>query len=285
MGPVLPFLGVSAFLSFRIRNETALLRKGAVDAGGGSRSFLLAEIGRRPLLALGFRNFLADIVWLEAVQTASPIDMTPGEYDRLVDQISTVNNLDPRFVVPYLVGGLVIGESPSHSASALRILENGKKAHPDEWMIPFFIGYIYYFVLSDPGRGGEALMEASRITGVPPFIPMLATRMLSEGGSPTTALAFLDRMLSQETNPGRREILIRRMKDVIAERDLQDLEKAVGEYRARKGIPPVALGDLVSAGILRGLPREPHGGDYLLSGSGEVRSSRMPHRLKVFRPR
>ena len=71
---------------------------------------------------------------------------------------------------------------------------------------------------------------------------------------------------------------------VEVERDLQILEEAIGEYRARVGSPPGRLADLVRAGVLARIPEEPYGGRYLLMPDGRVRSDRAPEgRLKVFR--
>ncbi|MBI5419768.1 MAG: hypothetical protein HZA60_06755, partial [Deltaproteobacteria bacterium] len=81
----------------------------------------------------------------------------------------------------------------------------------------------------------------------------------------------------------RREVLQRRIREVIVERDIQSLERAVEAYRARYGVLPAALSDLARAGFLRKVPPEPHGGRYLLSPDGEVRSDRVTQRLKVFR--
>jgi hypothetical protein len=74
------------------------------------------------------------------------------------------------------------------------------------------------------------------------------------------------------------------MRQVEVERDLQLLEKAIGEYAARTGAPPRKLADLVRAGLLDGIPEEPYGGEYLLTPDGQVRSDRAPGgRLKVLR--
>jgi hypothetical protein len=196
-----------------------------------------------------------------------------------------VNNFDPKFLVPYLLGGLVLGDSPDHARAALAALERGANQYPGDWRFPFYIGYVRYFSLGDPVEGGLALQAAARLRGSPPHLPLLAARMLSEGREPATALAFLEEMERQETNPARREALERRIREVMAERDIQDLERAVASYRQRFGETPARLSDLVRSGTMRALPAEPHGGEYLLSADGSVRSSRLTRRLKVFRPK
>lgn len=278
---LVPFLclATAGVVNYRITRSPS---PGILSAGNGAPApTLLGEIGRRPDFAFGFRNLLADAAWLEAVQVAGGRRLRKDDYDRLYGLLETVVGLDTRFLVPYLLGGVVLADSPGHVDLAIRFLERGRRAFPDQWLLPFYVGYIRYFALSDPVGGGRALSDAARIAGCPPYISLLATRMLSEGRHPETALALLDAMMREETDPERRRALIDRRAHVEAERDLQILEEAVAAFRVRTGTPPSSLEDLVAAGILRGIPREPGGGRYLLEADGTVRSGRYRERLKV----
>lgn len=271
---------LSAAVSHRV------MHSGGVASGTGNRSSLLEAVSRRAEFGFGFRNLLADIAWLEAVQVSGVRKMARDDYDRLADLLATVARFDPRFVVPYLLGGIVLAESPHHTTAALRLLEQGERQVPAEWRIPFYTGYIRYFSLGEPVEGGMALLRASRIAGSPPHFPLLAARMLSEGHQPETALAFLQNMIERETDSRRKASLEERVRQVEVERDLQYLEKAIGEYTTRVGAPPRQLADLVQAGLLARIPEEPYGGEYQLMPDGQVRSDRAPGgRLKVLRIR
>lgn len=281
---LLVLLASQALLSFTVSRARLAIpppeRTGMAEDAG-----ILWQIIRRPVFVFGFRNFLADIAWLEAVQVAGARRMSPADYDRLDVLLRIVGSLDPRFDVPYLLGAMILGDSPDHVHSALEALERGKKYHPDDWLFPFYIGYIKYFSLGDPAAGGKAIEEASRIPDSPPYLPLLASRMLTEGREPETALALLRGIVRQETDPARLEVLEARIREVIVERDIQLLERAMGGYERLTGSPPLDLRDLVRAGIVKGIPAEPHGGRYLLSRDGTVRSDKVARRLKVFRSR
>ena len=81
-----------------------------------------------------------------------------------------------------------------------------------------------------------------------------------------------------------REVLEKRAKEIMIERDIQGLESAVQQYRSKRGSYPKTLHDLIASGYLNQLPQEPFGGSYELdSRTGTVRSSTHPDRLKVFR--
>ena len=210
--------------------------------------------------------------------------MTRNDFDRLADLLFTVIRFDPRFVVPYLLGGIVLGDSPGHAAAALDLLAQGARQFPAEWRFPFYTGYINYFSLGNPEEGGLALLRAARIPGSPAYFPLLASRMLAEGNRPDTALAFLKEMIARETDPRRKASLEERIRRVEVERDLQFLEGAIAEYTERTGSRPRALDDLVRADVLARIPEDPYGGMYVLEPDGRVWSDRAPReRLKVLR--
>lgn len=279
----LVLLVCQALVSFEVSRVRPVAAPEA--AGKSEQEGLLWQIARRPELSFGFRNFLADIAWLKAVQVAGSRRISPADYDRLEVLLKMVANLDPRFDVPYILGAMILGDSPTHVHAALEELKRGEAYHPNNWRFPFYIGYIEYFSLGDPVAGGNALREAARIPGSPPYLPLLASRMLTEGREPGTALALLRGILQQETDPARVRVLEARIRDVIVERDIEGLEKAVSTYRQRAGAFPDTLRDLVRAHLIRRIPKEPNGGRYVLSPDGTVRSTRVTTRLKVFRNR
>jgi hypothetical protein len=258
----------------------------STSAGGTAPSGtirLLASASRHPSLAFGFRAAVSDAVWLKAVQVAAPFRMTEPEFLHLGLLLDTVVHFDPRFKVPYLLGGISLGESPNHAGEALKLLDLGHRQYPKDWQMLFYAGYIRYFTLGDPVGGGTMLQEAAGLPDSPPYFPFLASRMLAEGREPRTALSFLTAMLAQETDPARRARLERRIGEVAVERDLQMLEVAIGQYHTRTGRNPRVPGDLVAAGILRKVPAEPFGGRYRIAPDGSVASTTMKERLKVFR--
>ena len=126
------------------------------------------------------------------------------------------------------------------------------------------------------------MAEAARLPGSPSFLPGLSSRMLSEAREPGAALAMLETIVRQESDPARRAVLERRIREVTVERDLQALERAVKTYEEKTGAVPESLLVLVREGILEGIPPEPNGGRYVIDRGGKVRSDRVARRLQVF---
>jgi len=126
------------------------------------------------------------------------------------------------------------------------------------------------------------MAEAARMPGSPAYLPGLASRMLSEARAPEAALTLLEQILRQESDPARRGVLERRVRELAVERDLQALEGAVEKYGEKTGTDPADLSDLVREGILAAIPPEPNGGSYVMERGGKVRSDRVSQRLRVF---
>jgi hypothetical protein len=280
----LPVLFLLLFLSgyfssrmFPERSRNPQRGMGAIGKGG---AFL--EMSRRPSFFFGFRNVMADAFWLEAVQVVGNKDLSPADYDRFYELLNVVANFDPKFEIPYFLGGLVLGQSPNHAREALLVLERGMRQYPEEWRFPFYIGFTHYFSLGDVAAGGVAMAEAARLPGSPAYLTGLASRMLSEAREPGAALNLLEPIVKQESDPARRAVLERRIREVTVERDLQALELAVEKFREKSGAAPVDLSSLVREGILEGIPSEPNGGNYVIDRVGNVRSDRVAERLRVF---
>jgi tetratricopeptide (TPR) repeat protein len=236
----------------------------------------------RPAL-LGYYHLGADVLWLRFVQVAGKKRNSEDEYEWMYHALDVLTTLDPQYAYAYYAGGVILGDLANRPDLSNLLLEKGFKANPDVWNIPFLLGYNYYFLLGDPAKGAEFIMQAARLPDGPSYLPGLATRMAAEAGSPETALAFLEARLRETQDPEMREFLANRMKEVIIERDLRQLENAVEAYRTQHQTLPATLTDLVTAGTVPNLPEEPFGGEYRLDPkTSSVSSSTHPDRLRTF---
>jgi tetratricopeptide (TPR) repeat protein len=232
---------------------------------------------------LGYHHLGADILWLRLVQVVGNKRNSEDEYEWMHHALDVITTLDPQYAYAYYAGGVILGDLANRPDLSNRLLEKGFNANPDVWNIPFLLGYNHYFLLGDPTKGAEYIMKAASLPDGPSYLPGLATRMAAEAGSPDTALAFLEARLRETRDPEIRESFVNRMKEVIIERDIRILERAVEAYRTQHRTFPATLTDLVAAGTLPMLPQEPFGGDYRVDPkTGSVSSSTHPERLRTF---
>lgn len=232
---------------------------------------------------LGYHHLGADVLWLRLIQVIGNKRNTADEYEWMYHALDVITTLDPQYAYVYYAGGVILGDQANRPDLSNRLLEKGAIANPSIWNIPFLLGYNYYFLLGDPAKGAEYIMQAAGLPDGPSYLPGLATRMAAEAGSPETALAFLEARLRETSDPETREVLVSRMKEVIIERDVHILEGAVAAYRMQHRALPSTLTDLVMAGVIPMLPQEPFEGKYLLDRkTGSVSSSTHPERLRTF---
>ena len=234
---------------------------------------------------VGYHHLGADLLWLKLVQVLGERGHSAQEHEWMYHALDVITTLDSQYAYAYYAGGITLSDIAKRADLSNRLLEKGANTNPDVWNIPFLIGYNYYFLLGDPARGAKYIMRAASLPGRPAYLPGLATRMAAEAGSPDTALAFLEARLIETRDPWMRADLENRMKEVLIERDIRELDRAVLAYQKQHRVLPKNLGDLIRDGRLPAIPSEPFGGRYQLDPrSGAVWSTTHPERLRVYRP-
>lgn len=235
---------------------------------------------------LGYDEFAADLIWLKAVQHLGATRQSKGGYFWAYHAVDVVTDLDPKFLPAYVAAGTILGVWAGLLHESIEILQKGMREHPDVWQLPFYIGYDYFYELCDPARAAPYFQAAAGLPGAPSYLPSLAARMTVAGGDPGAALEFLQRLYEQTSDPRLRGALEQKMKEVIVERDIRELEDGVRQYRARHKRIPRTLAELAAKGIVPRLPDEPFGGRYELDpSSGTVRAVGRSERLDIYRTR
>lgn len=235
-------------------------------------------------IVLGYRQVAADLIWIKALQFLGERYQTNEAYTWAYHAVDVLTDLDPDFQVAYQATGTILGVWARMPHESIEILTKGMKHQPESWLLPFFVGYNYYYELQDPENAAKYFRIASHLPGAPPYLAQLAARMTVEAGDPDAALEFLVRLHRQIQDDRLKESLEQRMKEVIVERDIRLLEKAVTDFRTSTGKNPASIQDLVAHGLISQVPKEPFGGSYRLSpGDGSITSSIVEKRLRVHR--
>ncbi len=263
-----------------------------LDTNQDQTSLQIDELARLPKgehlkpALLGYHHLGADSLWLKLIQIIGQKQNDEDEYQWIYTALDVITTLDPHYAYAYYVGGNILGDLAQRPDLSNRLLEKGSGANPQVWYIPFLLGYNYYFLMGDPQKGAEYIMQAANLPGGPSYLPGLATRMAAEGGKPETALLFLETRVRETNDLDERTYFVNRMKEVLIERDIRVLEEAVGMYLAKYQTFPMTLTDLVKTRIILFLPREPFEGTYVLDQrTGTVSSSTHPERLRTFHKR
>jgi hypothetical protein len=146
-------------------------------------------------------------------------------------------------------------------------------------MLPFFIGFNYFYFLQQDEFASFYLMEASKRPGANPMYASLAIRLAYKQRRTETALFFIEELLKGTED----EVL---KKDFEKRRDILQsiliLEYAVDSYKKKFGKMPKSLDALLELGIINEFPNDPYGGEFYLDSEGLVKTTSdsllMPHR-------
>jgi tetratricopeptide (TPR) repeat protein len=194
-------------------------------------------------------------------------------YDYL-DQIyrRVIAELDPHYIDPYLVGSLIMSVEANRDDLALRLLDDGISRNPREWILPFEAGFLCYNRLRDYDRARAYFEKAVQIPGAPSVAKRLYAEMFNRIGDKRTSLRYWSEIHDAADSEYVRHVSWLHVHDLAIDVDLEDLGRALEEFRRRHGGFPARLQELVQEGILPALPRDPEGRDYLYDPrSGQVR--------------
>jgi tetratricopeptide (TPR) repeat protein len=169
------------------------------------------------LAALEYKEVAADVLWLQAIQYVGGRDPSGQGYEWFYGVLDRVTDLDTRFAYAYYFGGIVLSVLSDHVDLSNAILEKGLKNTPDNWQIPFHLGFNYLFHLHDPLKAAQYMEKASKLEGHPAYLPLLTARLYKKGQDTETALAFLEEMYNHTDDEKIREKLIQRMKEIRLE--------------------------------------------------------------------
>lgn len=233
------------------------------------------------LLTLGFHPAVADILWIRSMQLFAE-ELGPEDDNFLYRIISSIIDLDPRFYIAYIYGGVnlsVFARAPDFSN---KILIKGLSQFPDDWQIPFFVGYNYFYEFKDFTQAAQYMEIASQRPQHPPWLPAFSARLYAQAGDPQLAVELLYRLVQGAGDDPLRERWKHELKTAMVKRDTSQLNRLVEEFSHREGRIPDTLEELVAAGITQKLPEEPFGGYYYIEQeTGRVRSSSPVKEYKV----
>jgi hypothetical protein len=278
-----PFLWVllAALLAGAVGSQVVLDARPVPSVAGPSVTWVRSpEIMRR--LALGFDDLLADIYWIRAVQYYGDTKLSTAEkkeYELLYPLLDMTTTLDPRFNVAYRFGAILLSEGypngPADPDAAIALLRKGIQTTPERWQYYHDAGFVEYWWRQDARAAANWMLEASKQPGAPSWLPPVAASFLAEGGARDSARALWTELANTTDQDWLRTTANRALLQLDAETAIEQLQPVVNRYRDIRGSFPSGWPDVVSAGLLRGIPLDPAGKPLALDPvSGAVDVSR-----------
>ncbi len=234
------------------------------------------------VVSLGYQHALADILWFRTINYFGRHYRSDRVYPWLAYMCDVVTDLDPQAQHVYRFGGLLLPWEADRVGDGIALLEKGTRNLPESWELAYILGFSYYFFQDNLAAASETLRHATLLPQAPPFVTTLTAVIDAAHKGPSGAIEFLSEIERNTTSDELRGAIRERIRDLVLARDIEALEAAVGAFQARVHRLPANVDELVSAGVLPAIPREPFGGAYVLDAeTGRVYSSvgRQPRHL------
>jgi tetratricopeptide (TPR) repeat protein len=225
--------------------------------------------------SLGYSSLLADVYWTRAVQYFGSRHVAHAtHYELLYPLLDITTDLDPHIIVVYEYGSIFLSQKPPEGAGqpekAVALVEKGIRENPAYWRLYFTLGFIYYTDVHDYKAAQQAFQKGSEIPGALPWMKALAARMAEHGKDVDTAIALWGAVLDNSKDKDIRNTAISHLDSIRADLDIMELDRRVNAYHDRTGRYPGEWADLIHAGLLQGVPADPHGDPYKLQLNGVI---------------
>jgi hypothetical protein len=226
-------------------------------------------------MSLEYAPLMADIYWTRVVQyfgnkhAGKQVDLR-----LLWPLLDLTTVLDPQLMPAYHFGSMFLSDAPPRGAGrpdlAVRLIERGIQANPDQWRLYYDLGFVYYFDMKDYPKASNAFLEGSKNPHALIWMKIMAAKIAAEGNSTETSVFLWQDVYNTTKDPEIKENAQTHLRLLRSAEDCQQLDALGDQYEKQFGRRPKRISDLVQAGLLRGAPLDPLGYPYTLSEEGKA---------------
>lgn len=176
----------------------------------------------------------------------------PLEYaESLAQHFTAAAILHPHFVDTYFLCQATLPYiNNEYTKQTNSILGLGMTALPDNFVLPFFVGFNHFYHLKDLSNAARFLKIASEKPNGPTWLGHLASVLAAEGGDIYGGLIWLKAMLAGEEDEKMRE---RYQHSIVMFERAVIVQQAINTYKNQHGQYPTALDALVPE-VMAALP-------------------------------
>ena len=273
--------GVAVVLALLVASSAVLRARDhrSQMSASGERWLYIRSPRVMRVLSMNFAPAVADSYWLRTVQHFGGDRLAhrrTGAFELLYPLLDLTTSLDPRFTVAYRFGAIFLSEpppgGPGRSDEAIRLLEKGLRVLPAKWQYAHDIGFVHLWHGNDPKVAAAWFRRAAEMPGAPNWLGPLAATTMMTGGDRNAAKSWLVEMRNTATEEWIRKIAERRLTQMVALDDIDQLQAMVPLFQQKMHRDPTGWPDFEAAGLLNGLPTDPTGAPYVyFPASGRVR--------------
>ncbi len=205
------------------------------------------------LISLGYDQFMADFIWLRAIQAFGGHWGTDRNYTPIFHLFDVITDLDPHFLEAYTFGNLVIGDEGGDQKLGLTLIDKGIIKNPRKYKLPYWGGYVAYWQMNNPDLAKYYYARALKCSDVPGFVNRIFAYMELKSGRFHVAFEkyIMDMLDAIDQNDEVVEWINRnRLPDIINEWQIFTLKQACISYRETRHAIPANIHDLEQSGSI-----------------------------------
>ena len=227
------------------------------------------------VMSLEYAPLLADIYWTRVVQYYGNKHVRgQANLELLWPLLDITTTLDPNLLISYRFGAMFLSQAPPAGAGrpdlAVQLIQRGIQSNPDYWRLYEDLGFVYYFDLKDYKKASEAFLEGSKKPNAQLWMKVMAAKVAAEGESLETSVFLWKDIYNSTSDPSVKKNALMHLQLLKVKEDCRQLDLLADEYAKRFGKRPARTGEMVQAGLLRGIPGDPLGFPYIFGEDGKA---------------
>lgn len=200
-----------------------------------------------PYISFGFRNVIADYYWIQVIQDFALKGKSQALYR---DYYYNITTLDKQFSYPYIFGTFVFANKKSVASVDFiaPLVERGIKNLPNNWEIPYYLGFEYNLTKKAYDKATHYLSIAASTPSAPKHIMTTYNNYVDnllkgkDGKAVTDDLVRV--ILESSSNKSLKDLA---KKEIVLNRFTSNFETAITEYKKKYQKYPNSLDDLLKA--------------------------------------
>jgi hypothetical protein len=196
--------------------------------------------GQMRVMSAGYREALADLVWVRAVIFAGD-RIGAGNLDWVQRYVDSVVHLAPRFRRPYhwagvtaVYGGRAL-DRPTIDA-AIGMYRRGLEQYPEDHEFLFSLGMLLFREVnsvegySEEERAeakaeGAVLIQRAASFGAPPLVRQLAATLVAKRGGDALAIQFLETQMLHAQDEGYQDLLREKLRVLVGTAKVESMAR------------------------------------------------------------
>ena len=214
------------------------------------------------VLSFGFQDVVADLLFIWSIQFYGNYNLI-NRYDYLEQIYNTITDLAPQYMEPYIVGSWIMAMEAKDIEMAIRLLEKGSLNMKAQWIFDYECGYYSRKYLKDYNRAEKYYKKAAQRPKAPSMIRRRQAHMVYMKDDLTRAYAMWMGIYKNAENRAAKDAAFFHLYQIKFEWDQKLLEKKLEQYKKRYGRYPMDFSHLIRAGLVREIPLDFSGRNYL----------------------